>query len=408
MFGDLADRVRTISVWDAAKDYQISRKWRKPPGWPGTAAEQFTGGVPEIDWIVKDLIPAGICQVNAQQKAGKTTLAVNLVRALLRQVPFLRRFEVNFGPDESVGYINLEMEKQFFLNWIGDLDLTDAEHKRLHIYHSREPGFGRPNLKSKDFVKWFLEWMAEQRITYLVIHTLSRIYIPSEWGRGDPNDTYNAFMDKIEEIKREAPQLRGIFFLHHTGYSEDGAERARGASAMMDRPDVNITYRHSGVQGGQADDNKRELSANGRIEPVKKFEVEYIDGGRELFATGRASLSESKISDEAIRAWRYIAEQNLLYGKEPKKSDLFEALEWDYTGRKSAEFQRFYGYAFNQKWIKREKRGTAQVHQLGDICPPGEMLTLTQLQIQAAALAPGGSGQTTQAPPATQQTNGKG
>ncbi|WP_204807736.1 AAA family ATPase [Mycobacterium riyadhense] len=369
---DLHAELRTVRIRQAVKDHVAAQTWTAPPTWPGTAAQQLAEGVPAIDWIVADLFPAGICQVNAQQKAGKTTLALNLVHSLLTGNQFVRRFTPNFSDDEAIGYLNLELDRPMFLSWLTDLGMKD-EHERLHLYHSRDKGFGRPDLRSSAGFSWFVEWITKHNITVLVIDTLSKLYDPSHWGGGsDPNVPFNRFWQMIENLKREAG-LRGIFILHHTGYSEESGDRARGASAMMDNPDVNLTYRHSGAQGGAAPDSKRWLSANGRIEPIPEFEIDFSLSGRKLFATGSANKrGDVDVRRKAVEIWEYLNREQSIGTPQVAKTKLLTAVGLPFKGKGlGATSDPALSYAIAQQWIFCQVNGTRILYAItGIVSPP--------------------------------------
>ncbi|WP_201368410.1 AAA family ATPase [Mycobacterium intracellulare] len=361
--------VARLNFLEDAKSVQRSSGWTPPPE-PGTATEQLAQGVPDIDWIIKDLFPAGICQVNAQQKAGKTTLALNMAHSLLTGNEFLGRFKTSFGSDEAIGYLNLELDKQMFLSWLSDFGMKD-ELKRLHLYHAREKGFGRPDLRNDIALTWFVEWVARNNITMLVIDTLSKLYDPSQWGGGsDPNLAYNRFWQVLETLKRDGG-LRGIFILHHTGYSEDGANRARGASAMMDNPDVNMTYRHEGNQGGAAPNNVRWLSANERIEPVAEFELDFKVSGRRLFATGSTNKrGDVNLRADAIKLWEYLNEKAKAGTSLIEKTDLLKDNGLSSGGSGLKKSNDVLTYGMTEGWLLSVPNGKKKLFGKGTEEPP--------------------------------------
>lgn len=370
---DVADALRALRIRNAVGEHESARSVVLPVRWPGTAAEQLAEEVPEIDWIVNDLFPAGFCQVNAQQKSGKTTLALNLVRSLLTGNPFLSRFPVNFTPEEAIGYLNLELDKSMFLRWIADLGMGEPELKRLHVYHARESGFSRPILRNPRYVRWLLDWLDAHNITVLVVDTLSKLYDPLQWGGGsDPNIAYNRFWQSMESVKRDST-LRGVLILHHTGYSEDGAQRARGASAMMDNPDVNLTYRHSGGQGSPAPDSKRYLSANGRIDQISEFELDFDVSSRKLRVTASGMKREdASRRRQAIALWEHLDKLRAAGVSEVAKTKLLVDLQLPNNGNGlSRTSEPILKYAVSQQWIVCSKRGNAKMFSVsGRESPP--------------------------------------
>lgn len=377
---DVADALRALRIRNAAREYEASAAWTAPSSWPGTAAEQLTEQIPQIDWVVDDLLPSGIWQLNAQQKSGKTTLALNLVRSLLTGNAFLRRFETRFGSEETIGYFNLELDKAMFLRWVSDLGMAEAEHKRLHLYHARESGFGRPDLKNSRQMQWLIEWLVGNNVTVLFIDTLSKLYDPQYWGGGtDPNIPYNRFWQSMESLKREAG-LRGVLILHHTGYSEEGAQRARGASAMMDNPDVNLTYRHNGSQGGAAPDSKRYLSANGRIDQIAEFELDYDPGPRALHATGSGmSRDDAGRRRRAAAVWEYLDAQKTIGIPEVAKTKLLNALQLPANGNGLTRLaDPTLDYAVELGWVQVRKAGNSKQYSVGSAAPPTEERTTSR------------------------------
>src|SRR5258705_2844778 len=105
----------------------------------------------------------------------------------------------------------------------------------------------------------------------------------------------------LEDVVLQA-NLRGVWIGHHSGFSEDAANRARGASAMMDKPDVNTNYRYNVGEGAYTDapvDNRRYLRAFGRDVDVREFELEYDTTTRMLYATGRGTRGDAEAERDA-------------------------------------------------------------------------------------------------------------
>jgi RecA-family ATPase len=116
--------------WARELDAEIQSPNWTPPERPTTLYDQLADGVPEIDYVVEELM-TGIVQLNAQKKAGKTTLAMNIVRSMLIGEPLLGRFCVNTTEDDRIAYLNMELSNEQMLNWFADMQLTDAALKRL-------------------------------------------------------------------------------------------------------------------------------------------------------------------------------------------------------------------------------------------------------------------------------------
>lgn len=375
----ISAELRALRIRNAVRAVESAEGFTPPPRWPGSVAEQLAGGVPEIDWLIEGLIPNGNVQLNAQWKAGKTTFAMNLVESLLADSPFLGRFRPVFGREEHVGFLNMELDRNMFLKWLEPYNLDDSLQKRLHVYHAREAGFGRPNLRHPRGFQWMAEWLTSQGITFLVIDPVSALFMPGDWpGGGDINMCYLQFWDRLEELKRKAG-LRAIFLTNHTGVSESSSGRARGAAAMMDKPDVNIAYRHDGEQGGERVGNKNYMKPEGRIDAIDELELELSPRTKRLRVSGGGSKDDAKARSEAVRLWLYLKglhEDWVAKGSgdpddlhRPIKGEVFGAMGWPQTGKRSDETSRWYECAKLQRWVKTTRpsnKGTGAIlHEIG-------------------------------------------
>ena len=362
----LDPEVRSLVARNQAKQLVAAQTWT-PPERPGSLLDQLAIGVPETDWIVEGLVPAGIVQVNAQYKTGKTTLLMNYVRALATGEPFLGRFPVNVATDDRIGYLNMELSRGQMLRWWADMDLGDDAYKRIEPYHARDDGFSVLDFSNDLAVEWLVNWLRESGIRVLVADPLSKLYNPARWG-SDPNAAYTQWWKVLEDVVRRA-ELRGVIIAHHTGFGEDTADRARGASAMMDNPDVNMSFRHNGDHGGRPQDNKRYLSALGRDVDVPEFELDYEAPARRLTATGGGNRRSAEAEHQAERLWEAVllAEKE---GRKPNKTELFAQLGWKDKGSAAKNPGLWYREALRQGWIETEPgKGNSTLHMPGPRSP---------------------------------------
>jgi len=196
---------------------------------------------------------------------------------------------------------------------------------------------------------------------------------------GDPNAAYLRWWARLEHVVLQAG-LRGVLIIHHTGYSEDGANRARGASAMMDKPDVNLTYRYETGEGAHTDaptDTKRYLRAFGRDVDVDEFEVDYNVRTRLLSATGGGSRAASAVDRYALKAYDVLAKHDYMQRQkgsegvaELNAGDLSDRAGVSKTGKQSSLFKRGRNIAVQAGWLRERRQGTSQLYSLGDVVPP--------------------------------------
>lgn len=347
-----------------AQRLEAEQAWAPPP-YPATAYEQLAESPPEVDWIFRDLW-SGIAQVNAQKKSGKTTLLLNAAAALVTREPFLNRFEVTTESDCRVGYLNMELTRGQFNRWLADMTLPDDALKRLVPYHGRQ--HGRLDLTNNAAADWTIRWLKDTGISVLVMDPLGSFY--DQPSGGDPNAAYLRWWAHLEHVVLQAG-LRGVLIAHHAGYSEDGGNRARGASAMMDKPDVNMSFRYNVVGDGSYTDapvdNKRYLRAFGRDVDVSEFEIDYNPRTRRSYVTGGGGRIDAEAERQAERM-RDAVLRAAEAGEKPNKTELFAALGWETTGRVAGKFTRFYKYAIDQKhYVTTEPgRGKEVLHLPGD------------------------------------------
>ena len=207
-----------------AQQLEAARLWT-PPEWPTSAYDQLADGAPEIDYIIQDWW-GGNGQINAQKKAGKTTLLVNVGVSLVTRKPFLGRFEVNAESDCRVMYMNMELTKGQFNKWLKDMEVPDEALKRLVVYHGRENG--RLDFNNDAVVDWLITRLRADGISILLMDPLGSFY--DQPNGGDPNAAYLRWWTKVEHIVLQA-NLRGTLIAHHTGFSEDGCEPTHAARA---------------------------------------------------------------------------------------------------------------------------------------------------------------------------------
>lgn len=359
----IADHVRWLEVRAEAKRRFAAQLWLPPP-YPKSLYDQLAEGAPEADYIMDDLW-SGVLQVNAHKKSGKTTLMINAARSLVTGEPFLGRFGVNVESDCRVAYLNMELPRGQFNNWLLEMDLPDAAQKRIIPYHGRESG--RLDFGNDQAVEWLVRWLRDEGISIALLDPLGSFY--DQPSGGDPNAAYLRWWAVLEDVVLRAG-LRGVWIGHHSGFSEDAANRACGASAMMGKPDVNMTYRYQIGEGSYTDapvDARRYLSAFGRDVDVKEFELSYHRPSRILHATGRGTRADAETERQAENM-RTVVAQAAAAGEKPNKGALYGLLGWETSGRAAMKFDKYYKHAIHEKRYVKTERGIGRevLHVPGD------------------------------------------
>lgn len=240
--GDQADAFRAAAVAQEVERQRAQREarrqlddddarkaWREPESTP-TAADELALPDEMIPWTVETLLPAGgNVLLAAQFKAGKTTLMLNLLRALTEASPFLGRFAVPVP--QRVAFWNYEVGRGQFRRWLresGPLapELASVLTLRGHILP----------LTTKAGADWAVRWLETRGAQFWIIDPFARAFT----GQNENDNTEVArWLDAVDSIKDRAG-VAGLSLAAHTGRAahEQGSERVRGATRLDDWADV--------------------------------------------------------------------------------------------------------------------------------------------------------------------------
>jgi hypothetical protein len=374
---DVADRLRDLTVQREARRRLDAELWTPPPV-PTPLFDQMAQALPQTDMVIHGLAPAGILNMNAEAKCGKTSLIVSAVYAMAMDEPFLGKFDTNMETDERIGVLNMELPEEQMLEWFSYTDMSDAAEKRIEVYHAMTHGSAAVDWSNDRAVDWTVKWLQDSGITVLIGDPTAKLYYPNKWG-GDPNAAYTAWFQVVEEIKRQA-KLRLIWLNTHTGFSPEAADRARGASAMMDNPTVNAVLRHLGPYG-KPPGYERWFSARGRGVEVPEFEMVFNPATWLYMATGEGSRAqvggEKMKGSRALEAWDALATHTSEQRDEGVKGDievtagqLAELVGVRTTDNCSSDHRKGRSLAVDRGWIGERKNGTEKLYKIGKITPP--------------------------------------
>jgi hypothetical protein len=239
----------------------------------GSLDYQFDNPAPPPEFIIAGIIPKrGVIQINAQWKAGKTTLAdVNLAASLASGKKFLDHYQVNF-PAGNIGIWNLEVDAGTMQSWLFPrLPTNRAARRRIFPKHLRGKSV---DLLNPQWAEWAVGWLHKHNIKVWIIDPLSKL-LRSENDAADFNEWWRA----MEEIAERAG-VDLVVIVHHTGHGGpdgDALPRSRGSSAMQGNPDVVFTYRHGGKLGEvpPTGDTRRYFGGFGRGVDLPEITVDF-------------------------------------------------------------------------------------------------------------------------------------
>jgi hypothetical protein len=286
--GGTGDAARERKVQDELERLQVREEARarlreasfEPPE-PLTFAELVAKPRPDVTWSVEELAERGHnVLLAAQYKAGKTTLALNLARALVDGRPFLGRFRT--GLQGTFVWLNYELTELDAQAWLSQMQFLHPE--RAVVLGLR----GRPNLLgSPHGVAWLVELLQEVGAGSLLIDTFRASFSGDSSNDNVQVGRYTALLDEI----KQRSGVSDLLLTHHFGRKEHqpGAEHGLGAVELDGWADSRWLL--------TLDGQDRFLRVDGRVGGLEESRLRYDPTHRTLTLPDAAvgvSRSESK------------------------------------------------------------------------------------------------------------------
>ena len=206
--------------------------------------------------------------VAAQYKTGKTSLAVERVRAEVDGLPFLDSFATR-RIDGNVGFWNNELEPADIDDYFREVAIAN----RAKVFVEDCKGFRVPLLN--DFgAEFTIKWLNEREIESWYLDPWRAV---CSWSRVNEylDPEVAPLVEQIDAIKRETGVL-SVHINHHCGARD--LTRPRGATTLADWADAIWMYAR--------ESERRYLSAIGRGVDLAEGIVELDEDRRLLFKEG--------------------------------------------------------------------------------------------------------------------------
>lgn len=236
-------KMRQMDVDQLARQMHAQRMFTPPPDDVSyTWAERRAMDRPPVQYAVEHIAAIGQnVTITGQYKAGKTLLALNLVRSLVDGEPFLNEFKIDGGGVGSgrLGLWSLEMNMTDLDTYIDPLGISDEGAGRLAVLNGR--GYG-VNILTDVGKQWAINWLKSRGCVRWVIDSHARLCRMAGVEEND-NGPVLGLLHRLDEIKEEAG-IGELFYLAHTGRGENGSgetggiARARGATVLDDWADA--------------------------------------------------------------------------------------------------------------------------------------------------------------------------
>jgi hypothetical protein len=279
-------KVEELLLQDEARQQVASIKadaqFRSPDYRP-SLSDDLTDQPESLPEIIEGLHRTGANAVIAvQYKAGKTTLVVNVVKALADGKPFLGQFPVHF--EGRIALFNYELDELQMVEWLANIGIRNTD--RITTVHLR--GQRLPHIAERA-QQWAVEFMLENNIKAWFIDPFARAFA----GCGSENDNgeVGTFLDAVDLIKEQA-DVPDLWLTHHFGRKDhdQGQEHGRGATRLDDWLDVRwlLTRQH----------DHRFLKVEGRGVAQEETQLRWEPSGRLLLGAG--SRKEHKRREEEV------------------------------------------------------------------------------------------------------------
>jgi hypothetical protein len=276
----------------------------------------------------------------AQRKAGKTTIAMNLVKALADGKEFLSEFEVKPAKGR-IAYLNYELNENQCLQWFEDMNIK--KKSRISVLNLRGT---KGCLWLDDNLAKLISWLSAKKIGTLVIDPAARAWrgvVDDE----NSNSQVREFTSILDEVKKGSG-VKDLVLVHHIGknHREEGSERGRGASSLEDWPDAIWTLTKDG-------NGVRSFAAEGRDVELDAMDLEYDHPTRSLSILGERA--ERRVKDKVLsKAAQDLGDEAKLLRTVVKLGTASKQAIKDHIGWSNGTNQKMLARALNEGWVKQE------------------------------------------------------
>lgn len=236
-----------------------------------TLREELELEDPPIQWEIDQLHEVGTnVLLTAAFKTGKTTLALNLMKARMDGSLFLGVFPV--APRNGrVAWWNFELTETQARRWLRDMGVKKPENGSvLHFRGHKLP-------IHSDYVRdQLVSWLKEREVRYLIVDPYGSAF----GGKENDNDDVREWTRRLDEIKMLAG-VESVVLVTHTGRGgqDAGFEHARGAAKLDDWADIRWVYTRDKED---SENNNRYFYAHGRDVDFEETGVKYDEATRGL------------------------------------------------------------------------------------------------------------------------------
>lgn len=212
----------------------------------------LTQKITDEEWLIDGLLHyQGKALLSAAMKSGKSTLMLEIIRALTSGTPFLGTFKV--PKPLTIAFYDMELGRPMAQRWLRDVKGIDLD--RLHYVSL----LGRGNavdMRSKQIREATARKLSGLGVDVLIVDPVSPVLSALGLSEND-SESIRPFLDSFDQLATEAG-LSGVIITAHTGHMEK--TRARGSTAFGDWPSALWNMQ----KDGEDQDAIRSFAAFGR------------------------------------------------------------------------------------------------------------------------------------------------
>jgi AAA domain len=274
-----------------------------------TLRERLARPHPPVRWRIMQLQAVNHrVLLAAQFKAGKTTLAANVVRSLVDGDAFLDTYDVAII-EGTLALLDFEMSASQLDDWYRDQMIENDD--RLIVIPMRGAASSFNIIEPEARARWVARLKA-RGVKYVILDCLRPVL--DALGLNEHTEA-GLFLTAFDALLREA-DIPEALVIQHMGHK---SERARGDSRLLDWPDVGWTL----VRESEDDPaSPRFIKAFGRDVDVAETQLAYNPTTRRLAVEGGGSRTDAKVNTVLLDIWNFVAQAQ----KPPSGRQIEEAL----------------------------------------------------------------------------------
>lgn len=314
----------------------------------------------------------GNTRINAQFKAGKTTLVNNLIWSWVKGKNFL-----GYGPprklDGRISLWNYEIDGAQEDAWLADLGFKDDLAAASRVEHFALRGYNVP-LLVPHVRDWAIEELRKRETEVWILDPYARAAQGVDIERD--NNAVTEWTNAIDEIKRRAG-ITDFFVVTHS--PRVSGERSRGAIRIDEWPDVLWSLTLDNPEDLRS---PRFFSAYGRGVDVPEFQLQFHPQGSTGLITRdweHGSRAENKAAkkDEAKAQGKEDSYRKLLEIVDQRPGVETVELKQAWPGNNS-HFGELKNRGIREEELHVHQEGKARKHYRGEAtegCHPGDLLS---------------------------------